>query len=401
VGAILIAALNIYIAWRYSGQLIGPDEGIWLLTGITGAKYGCDYVDCKPPGIHFYMWLLAKLTGRRVPIMKFLHHAIIGAIAVCVYYLTGSLSSGLMATALLQSAWFLAYQSWVDALGSAFLLLGVLLPPYPALVCFAIATLFNIKMAVPALVWGITQHWFVEMAIVILGGLFVLNAIYIYRPAWIDTTVYQAVTVAARLTTYRKQIFQNTFNSTWAVSMLLVIPTLLAAVQARTSIALWVVFAVYALLNAAGRTWRPNHWLPLSLMAAAAPPLTWSVLILLMEWISTRAYWGNIWLTTYPGIVQELLEAKAIGEVLRDKPGTLWVNTLHTQIYIYAQKKPMYNMVQQVEIADVIPERAAQRDQALRKLAPTIIVLGPLSVPAREIQGYRLLSQTTHFAVVG
>ena len=66
IDAIVVAGLltlNIYIAWRYSKMPVESDFGIFAMWGMTGAVYGRDFVDCKSPGVHIWLMLLAKIIG--------------------------------------------------------------------------------------------------------------------------------------------------------------------------------------------------------------------------------------------------------------------------------------------------------------------------------------------------
>jgi hypothetical protein len=100
-----VAALNTWVAWRFSRIPIGQDVAMWMLWGMTGARPYRDFVDCKPPGIHTWIWALSRLTGRRVGSTALLHHLTIGAIAVGLTALTGKLEAGILFTALGQSVW--------------------------------------------------------------------------------------------------------------------------------------------------------------------------------------------------------------------------------------------------------------------------------------------------------
>lgn len=403
IGIALIVLLNIWIAIRYAKQAIGPDEGIWLLWGFTGAKPYRDFVDCKPPGIHLWMWLLAKLTGRRLELVKLIHHLAMGCFPVAAYLLSGELSVGLLATALLQSAWLLAYQSWMDAISGGFLLLAVLLPPTPATVCIGLAVFFNLKAAVPGALWMLLSGWWLQ----ILGAGIVACGIagtwMVVWPTYWHAMWFSAVTVSRRMLDYRKQ-FDTPWEEWgwhWSVPLLLIVPVLVVCFLTRPDPVLWLTVVAYIVFNAGGRVWRPNHWLPLTLVVVTAPPLEFAIGILAMEWIASRFYLGSVWQVTYPGIWLDLCAAKQIGERLRDEAGDLWVNTIHTQIYIYAAKKPKHGMVEQVEIKNCIPHHVERRERLLRSYPPEWIVVGPGGTPAQSVNGYRQKLAIDNFMILG
>src|SRR5215210_5501221 len=99
-GALLLACLNGWVAWRYSRVPLGQDEGLWMLWGWTGAVPYRDHIDCKPPGIHLWLWMLARLTRRNITATRAITHLAIGAFAVSASIIAGDLKTGLLFTAL-------------------------------------------------------------------------------------------------------------------------------------------------------------------------------------------------------------------------------------------------------------------------------------------------------------
>lgn len=393
----ILLALNIWVSYRYAFQPLGPDEGIWMLSGWTGAKYGRDYVDCKPPGIHTWFWLLAKLTRRNVWAAKFIHHLVVGLLIVAAYLLSGSLGTGLLATALLQSGWLRAYQSWMDQISGALLLLAVLTPPGLSVALIAMACLFNVKSAVPGAVWVVLNGYWLELAVALGVGAAIAGPWYMLARQSFEDVWLSSIDVPARMNKWRASITGLQFSQE---SFLLIIPAVLLCLATNQDYRLWATALSYVVFNAWGRVWRPNHWLPLVLIAALEPPPFFAMVILLAEWVSARFYLGNVWATTYPAIALQLLEARKIGENLAKKDGKIWVNSFHTQIYVYAQKKPEWNCVEQLEIRDVMPERGKLRDETLRKNPPALIVMGPGQIEG-EPKGYQTLVKFGNFAVLG
>lgn len=390
---VAVAALNGWYALRYAMQnVVGPDEGIWLLWGMTGARYGRDWTDCKPPGIHAWMWLLAHLTGRRLFLMKWLHHATIGALCVVVTARAG-LGAGLLATVLLQSAWLYAFQSWMDALSGGLLLVGVLSEPPVALACFGLAALFNVKIVVPAAVWTLTQGWWIEGGVAALLAALIAGAWYACAPRSFSEVWYGAVVVPKRLREYRKEIDPSwkAWTPYWSVALLLIVPAMLICVP-HLNAALVLTMVSYAALNAWGLVWRPNHWLPLAVVAASAPPAMLAAVIMAADLIASRGLLGNVWQVVYPGIAGQLSAARKIGVllgVLAEQRGAkhVWVNSMMTQIYVYAGIAPYTGHVEQVEITDVVPEKVAEQERRLQAHPPDLIVLGPGARPGTP-KGY-------------
>lgn len=399
----ILAAVNIWISWRYAFQPIGPDEGIWLLWGFTGAKYGKDFTDCKPPGIHLWMLFLSWITRRNLWLVKFIHHMTVGAIIIAVYLQTQSLGAGLMATAILQSAWLKAFQSWMDALSGALLLLAVVSDPWFAVLFVVMACFMNVKVVVPGFLYlFLAGMWYQIVAMSIFCAV-AAGIWYLISPSSLKLTWFGSVEVPRRMKAWRKGTATPDFvlwHEPWAVSLIFLVPAVGICLGSSLDYRLWLPAVGYVLFNAYGGVWRPNHWMPLAVIAATCPPPELAALVLLAEIISVRGYLGNVWGITYPGIASSLLEAQVIGENVADLSGDLWVNSFHTQIYVYAKKKPYTGQVEQLEIRDVTPELNRLRDRTLKKFPPDNIVVGPGSVGGYP-SGYEQVGAFGKFIVLG
>lgn len=404
IDLLAVAVVNLWYATRYARQVIGPDEGLWLLWGMTGSRYGRDWTDCKPPGIHAWMWLLARVTGKRLGLMKWLHHATIGAICVGVAHEAG-LGAGLLATVMLQSAWLFAYQSWMDALSGALLLLGIVSDPALALVAFAAAAFLNVKIVVPAAVWTLTQGWWIEGAVAAGLAACAAGAWYLLHRESFRWVWYGSVEVPKRMREWRKGIPPSwkVWPSYWSNALLIAAPAVLICLPTMTP-ALTLTALSYAALNAWGLVWRPNHWLPLAIVAASAPPAIAAALVLATELIAARGLLGNVWQVTYPGIASELSAARTIGETvgkyLRENGlQRLWVNSMMTQVYVYADTAPYVGHVEQVEITQVTPEKGTEAERVLQAQPPDVIVIGPGARPGTP-RGYREILRHEGYTVL-
>lgn len=390
----LIAAINLYIAWRYAVQPVGPDEGIWLLWGMTGARPYREYQDCKPPGIHAEMWLLAKLTRRNITWMKFIHHAVIGGLVVGAMAVTGSLGLGLLATAMLQSSRLFAFQSWMDAMSGALLLFGMTLPPMIGIWLIGMAVCYNVKMAVPGAVYmALTNAW-VPLAIGAGTGFLTLTAWQIFFRAEFDDMIYSVFTIPARMKQYRK--WQLWGDEQAIATMFVVLAVGICVATGSLPLPVGAAALAYAAFNAWGKVWRPNHSLALAIVALARPDPTLAGLLLLAEMVSAKMLTGNVWTSVYPAIAPYLLEAKYLGEKLKEKPGSLWVDSFFTQVYAYSQKPPTTGMVEQLEIRDVAWEMRTRRDAALRANPPDMVVIGEGAI-SWEPRGYKTRLQIGNF----
>lgn len=380
VGGALVVALNLWVAWRYRTAPLGQDQGIWMLWGFTGALPYRDHVDCKPPGIHLWFWLLACVTGRRLALTKFLHHTTIGGFALAATVLTGHVEAGLLFTALAQSAWLHAYHASSESLSAGFLLLALLLEPWPAALCAALAVLCNLKLGPSCLVLLVLRDAWAQLAVLCFAGGLSLGLWHLFWPRGLRDVWYGAVIVAHRITRWRRQMGQGfipSWTGSFSIPLLLVVPAVVGALWADPDPILWSVVLTYVAVNTAGRAWRPYHWIPLAIVAVTAPAA--AVPVLLAEWISNRLYLGNVVTVSRAQLARRLEEVKVVGERLRAMRGSLWVSDEHTQIYIYARKRPATGLVEQVEIRHVVPER---RKSGPPGSPPDLVVLGPDSIPA-------------------
>ena len=106
ISALLI--LNSYVAWQYSKMPVESDFGIFAMWGMTGAVYGRDFVDCKSPGVHIWLMLLAKIK-RDIKLVRFLHFFVTGAPALVYYIVTHDTAGALAFLILVHSGWLYAF----------------------------------------------------------------------------------------------------------------------------------------------------------------------------------------------------------------------------------------------------------------------------------------------------
>jgi len=384
---VLLLALNVWIAWRYSQLPLGQDEGLWLLWGFTGARPYLDHVDCKPPGIHVWYWILAKLTRRNIALVRFIHVTLIGAFAILAYLLSGSLHAGLIFTSFVQSAWLYAYHAQAEQLSAGFLMLALLVGPWLATLCLGLALFFNLKLAPAAILLMLLHGWWIQLVAAAAVCALIGGAGFLLYPQGLKAMWYGTISISARLVRWRKgqgQQIVPRWDAYFATPLLLIVPAALASFLARPDPVLWLAAATYIVTNALGRVWRPYHWIPLAaIMAVAATP--YAAFLLAADWISNGLYLGDIIGRTRPAVARMLVAAKAVGERLRTMQGTLLVKDEYTQIYIYARKRPATPLVEQVEIRHVVPER---RYGAQGGGYPDLIVCGPNSIYAPSM-GYQ------------
>ena len=97
---------------------------------------------------------------------------------------------------------------------------------------------------------------------------------------------------------------------------------------------------------------------------------------------------GNIWERHYIGFAQQIESAKKAGEWLRDKPGILWVNGMHTEVYIYARKPVPYGLAEQIEIREVNHERREAMKVKWKRTVPDYVVETPSPAVQFTPNGY-------------
>lgn len=367
---------NAWVAARYARVPIGQDLGLWMLWGFTGSVPYRDHVDCKPPAIHLWGWMLARITRRNLAAARALHHLALGGIALAVLGATGSLATALLFTGVVQSARLHAYHAWVEAISGALLALALVVGSWGAASLAAGAVLFNLKLAVPALLLLILQGSWTQAATLIFAGTVCLAACSVLWPAATRDVRYGMVTVAARLTRLRRgrgQGFVPRLDAYHLRPLTLVVPMVVLASVPRPDPRLWAVIGSYALVNGLGRVWRPYHWIPLVTCAATAAP-SLALVVIAVDWASDRFYLGDVLRRTRPATAELLEAAREVGETLRAVPGTLYVADSNTQIYVYARRRPALPVVEQVEIADVVPER---RRGLTASRPPDVLVRGP------------------------
>jgi hypothetical protein len=371
--AVGIATLSAWIAWRYSRLPLSQDEGLWMLWGFTGSRPYLDHVDCKPPGVHLWCWFLARVTRFDPSACRLIHQGTLGAIAITAYLLSGNASVALAFIVVTQSAWFEGYFAWVETMSAGLWLLAVYAPPGVAVGCLVLACLFNLKLFFPALAFTLLHGWFVEVAAAIAVVALMLLVIRfaaaeLARGLWYGCVVVPRRMVAARTWSIGRQALR--LDVDFLVPLLLVGTLAFSGASHRLDMAVWAGGAVYIGVNAAGKVWRPYHWIPLApMLASAAPPI--ALAIAAVDLMTNRLYLGNVVSLRRPMVGHYLVAALRIGRTICRNAGRLWVYGQFTQLYIYARARPALLPVEQVEIRHVIPE---QREAATVQDVDTIVI---------------------------
>lgn len=395
----IFTVTQLMITRKYMLLPIGQDEGIWLLWGVTGSRPYLDHVDCKPPGVHLWGLLLAKLGRKNIRAIKLLHHSAVAGCAAILGVLVHDVDAALAFAVLAHSIRLNGNHAWVEQLSAFFFAVTLVAPASLAVPSALLAVLCNTKLAVPALFFlGVRHGWSA-------GGLFALCAalgvagIYIFKPRLLSAIFFGCFTVSQRMVKLRRQSGSGLLpplDDHLGGALLLVVPALAAALVNSQDAALWGTALLYVLLNSLGRVWRPYHLIPLAApVAVAAPDI--AVFLVIADFAAAGFYLGDPLTRLRPWVGRRMHEARNVGRFLEAKEGSLWVSNAFTQIYVYAKKPPGRLPVEQVEIAPVIPERRLSGAST-----PRFSVIGPSSDPSilRDPGSYKTIFVCGLFSVL-
>ena len=370
---LLLALVCIWIAWLYSKTEIDPDWALFNLPAFTGAWYGRDFVDCKSPLIYLWYYGIAKITGPDIKAVKFMHHILISFPGIVV----GGWA-GLAFIVIINSGWLIAFHGNVSQQPAGFILLALWFhDPWISTALLFLAIAFEPKL-ITLLLIPILSSWWLPLGtgVVIAGG----TALVIWKkwPQVWGWLVEANLTITKRMTAWRWDLIRHgaDFTYTSMKGLMYILPWLLLGAYTKPDLKYWLPMIAYIVLNAAGVFIRPNHLMILAPWIALALPWQGVVALFITDWVSGFAYMGDVWNRFYSALRIGNEEARLIGEWLKDKPGTLWVNGIHTAIYIYSGKKPYGGMTEQIEIRNNATERRKAWREAWQKEPPEWVVEG-------------------------
>jgi hypothetical protein len=381
---------TLWYSWRYSLTNIDPDWALFNMPGFTGAQYGRDFVDCKTPAVHYWYWVITKVVGKSVPRVKFVHHTVVGLAGIVIYWLTGNFWMGLAFAVLINSGFLLAFHGNVGQVPACFIAIAIASRnPSIAAVLVALAVLYEPKLLPSAAVMMLVYGWW---AMIPLGvaGVIALLLVRMQYPVLFEYLWENSVRNPKRMSDRRLGRYPWT---PWFTSGALVyfLPWIILAVYARPDFLFWLPAIIFALVTGYGGVIRPNHLLPfIPWIALAGIPPHLVLMLWAVDWISGGLYLGSIWMRFYISLMEPNNEAKAAGEFLKDKPGDLWVNGIHTSVYIWAQKPPTYGMTEQIELNTVIPEKRREMLERWNAHPPKWIVLTANPAVAVSPNGYKM-----------
>ena len=373
--SLLLFAISLYHAWRYSRTSVDPDWAYFNLYAFTGSLYGRDFADCKTPGVHIYYFLLSRLVGVNVRRIKFANHFLVGSVGVLLYALTGNFYHALAYTVLINSGWLLAFHGNVGQVPAALISLSFASPAPLAGLLWVAAVLFEPKLLPSFLVVAfLNMPIFVSLQFfTFLFGAGFIAYVLLRETQWFRWLWESSVIIPARIGRTRNQ-------ETWvpwftANPLLYVLPWIGLGVYFKPDFLYWLPALAYFAFICAGKAVRSNHFIPLVPWLLGLPPV-FVVGLALIDFVSSGFYLGNLWLRYYPALERINDEAKTAGEWLRDKAGTLYVNSIHSGIYIYARKPIPLGMGEQIEIREVATERRDEMKRRWREAPPDWVVCG-------------------------
>jgi len=396
----ILMLISLYYAWRYSKAEIDPDWSMFNFAAFTGAVYGRDFLDCKSPAIHLWYWLIAKVVGANVKRVRFVHHVL-----VCVPgFIIGTQNfwAGLAFVVLINSGWLMAFHGNVGQVPAGLFALALWFhEPWLSTILIFSAIAFEPKLAPSSLLAAGIAGWWLPL----VGGLLVCAIIALvlqvgFYKTWWTWLVEANLTIPRRMTQLR--ITQHPAFVPWfqAHGYVYLLPWVGVAILAKPDIWYWLPAALFLILTHVGVIVRPNHLIPVVawvVCAGVRPELV--IILALADLLSSGFYLDDLWGRFYIGLRQLNVEAREIGNWLKDKPGTLWVNNFHSGVYIYSRKPPIYGLNEQAEIREVATERRmAWRDQ-MKHGMPEFAVNSDAGGWKFQPTGYQLVAQSVSMKV--
>lgn len=374
---ILLLLVNAFIAWRYAEAEIDPDWAIFNMAAFTGSWYGRDFADCKPPTIHLWYWAIAKVVGVNVKRVRFAHHFLIGAAGgLLAVALTGDFWAGLAFAVLVNSGWWYAFHGNVSQPPALFLLLAIGVDnPWIAAFAMGVAVAFEPKLMLAFAAMVLLKGWYLP---VLAYGILAIGVWFALPKQWREWIWESTITIPKRMGEVRVKHRLYPWQPWYTANAYLYsLPWILAAVVANPDWKYWLAPALYMLMVGYSKAHRQNHMLPLAAWIALSGMNWWIVLALFAwDWLSAGFYLGDIWGRFYVSLQQANISARRVGEWLRDKPGSLWLNDFHTAVHIYSRKPVEYHMLEQLEINYVETERREAMKKEIEANPPDWIVMG-------------------------
>jgi hypothetical protein len=400
IEVLLLLLLAGYYAWRYSKTDADPDWAMFNLWAFCGSAYGRDFVDCKTPAIHLFFLGIRKVVGYNIERVRFAYHFIISGLAILSLVFSWNPWAVFAFIVLVNSGWLFSFHGNVGGLSAACVFLALCAPPGWAVAFLGLAVFVEPKLIFSAALVIALKGWWIEgVALAAFAGA-VCAVIYLGWPqvwAWL---VEMNITIPKRMQAARKGLYPWNPEYT-AKGWMYIFPWLLLAVLALPDVGYWLPVCAFLLLLGMGYVIRPNHLLPLAAWIATAGLSPMLIIVLtLADWLSAAGYIKGTWATFYPGIAKRNYIAKQVGLWLKDKPGTLWANTLDCGVYLYSGKPVQFGMNEQIELRDSALERRELWRAGWKANPPDWVVNEPEygTIKFNSI-GYKQVAQLEHLNI--
>jgi hypothetical protein len=398
IETIALILITIYVSWQYSKTDIDPDWAMFNLAGFTGSWYGRDFVDCKSPGVHIWYWLISKVVGADIAKVKFTNHFLVGIVSVVIYFMTGQFWAALAYLTLINSGWLMTFHGNVGQIPAALISIGMASGSkwLEGAMTF-IATGYEPKLLFSFITIIVGYKLWYMIPIVIILSIIVF---FVIPYDWYVWLIEGNLTIPKRMAKLRKdlKLYNNPMPWYTARGYLHILPWLLVGIYYKPNIMYWLPAFVYLILSHIGLAVRPNHLIILiPWVVFAGIPMEFVLGLVIIEWITSWFYIGDLWLRFYYGLADANKEAKRMGEFLRDKEGTMWVQDMHSGIYIYARKPIMYGLAEQIEIREVARERRDRMKLAWMNSPPDWVVAGGRVCMKFNGNGYKLFAKSMRY----
>ena len=109
----------------------------------------------------------------------------------------------------------------------------------------------------------------------------------------------------------------------------------------------------------------------------------------LADFFSQGGYFGNFWARNYGALDDINDEAQKIGLWLKEKEGSLYVNGIHSGIYIHSGKPVSFGFAEQIEIRETAHERRKEMVRRWKENPPDWVVQGESPGVKFQPIGYR------------
>ena len=395
VGYAILLAISLFMAWRYARMALDPDMATYLLPAMTDAVYGRDFSDCKTPAIYAWFYGLRLLVGKSIPRIKFINHLLIGAGGgFLVLWLTGDFWKALAFTVLINSGFLLAFHGNVSQLPAVFLVVALAVPnPWIAATAGALAVLVEPKLLFAYAAMVVIYGWWVPGAALTAIGLVGAGLMRWRWPkqwGWIwESSVVMPIRVKVKRAVAAKRY--NWVPPYTANALLYFLPWVAFGVWGNPSILYWLPAILYLFVIGWGIVIRQNHLfalVPWVALAQTNPQMVFA--LTLIDWTAAGFYVGLLWVRFYSGLNGIVHETRRVGEKMKGRTGTMWVNGMYSSIiYAYSGKRPIYGMLENIELNVVSTERRRKMTEAWRARPAEWVVETPVGELVFSRKGYK------------